>query len=74
MMIQSCMEHLICGQGDDLWSLNNRQQLLIYGEDTIQVLSQYFEALLNQQHFNLQSCLDEWMQIKMHLQRERTNL
>ena len=34
------------------WPLNNRQQLLIYGEDVIQVLSQHFEALLNHHHFN----------------------
>ena len=51
------------------WPLNNRQQLLVYGEDAIQVLSHHFEALLDQHHFNLQSCLDEWMEIKMHLQR-----
>lgn len=56
------------------WPINNRQQLLIYGEDAIQVSSQHFEALLNHHHFNLQSCLDEWMEIKMHLQRERTKL
>ena len=75
------------GLGDDLilhgastltdhksWPLNNRQQLLVYGEGAIQVLSQHFEALLNQHHFNLQSCLDEWMEIKMYLQRERTEL
>ena len=55
------------------WPLNNRQQLLVYGEDAIQILSQHFEALLNH-HFNLQSCLEEWMEIKMHLQRERTEL
>ena len=54
--------------------LHNRQQLLVYGEDAIQVLSQHFEALLNHHHFNLQSYLDEWMEIKMHLQRERTKL
>ena len=56
------------------WPLNNRQQLLVYGEDAIQVLSQHFEALLNHHHFNLQSCLEEWMEIKMHLQREMTKL
>lgn len=54
------------------WTLNNRQQLLVYSEDAIQVLSQHFEALLPV--LNLQSCLDEWMEIKMHLLRERTEL
>ena len=48
--------------------------MLIYGEDAIQVLSEHFEALLNQNHFNLQSCLDEWMEVKVHLQRERGEL
>ena len=57
-----------------LWPVNNREQLLVYGEDAIQVVAQHFEVLLNQHHFNLQSCLDEWMEIKMHLQRERTEL
>ena len=56
------------------WPVNNREQLLVYGEDAIQVVAQHFEVLLNQHHFNLQSCLDEWMEIKMHLQRERTEL
>ncbi|XP_068719463.1 zinc finger protein 862-like [Montipora capricornis] len=56
------------------WPLNNRQQLFFYGEDAIQVLSHHFEALLDQHHFNLQSCRDEWMEIKVHLQRERTEL
>ena len=39
------------------WPLNNRQQLLVHGEDAIQVLSQHFEALLNHHHFNLQPVL-----------------
>ena len=56
------------------WPVNNREQLLVYGEDAIQVVAQHFEVLLDQHHFNLQSCLDEWMEIKMHLQRERTEL
>jgi len=56
------------------WPLNNRQQLLVYDGGAIQVLSQHFEALLNHHHFNLLSCLEEWMEIKMHLQRERTEL
>ena len=48
--------------------------MLIYGEDAIQVLSEHFEALLNQDHFNLRSCLDEWMELKVHLQRARGEL
>lgn len=56
------------------WPITNRQQMLIYGEDAIQVLLEHFEALLNQNHFNLQSCLDEWMELKVHLQRVRGEL
>ena len=56
------------------WPTNNQQQLLIYGEHAIQFLTEHFEALLNQIHFNLQSCLDEWGETKVHLQRERTEL
>ena len=56
------------------WPINNRQQMLTYGEDAIEVLSEHFEALLNQNHFNLQSCLDEWMEVKVHLHRERGEL
>ena len=52
------------------WPLNNRQQMLTFGEDAIQVLSEHFDALLNQNHFNLQSCLNEWMEIKVHVQRD----
>ena len=48
--------------------------MLIYSEDAIQVLLEHFEALLNQNHFNLQSCLDEWMELKVHLQRVRGEL
>ena len=40
----------------------------------IQVLSEHFEVLLNQNHFNLQSCLDEWMEVKVDLQKERRDL
>ena len=53
------------------WPVNNRHQLLTYGEDAIEVISQHFVALLNQQHFHPQNCLDECKEIKMHLQRER---
>ena len=56
------------------WPINNRQQMLIYGEDAIQVLSEHSESLLNQNHFNLKSCLDEWMELKVHLQRVRGEL
>ena len=35
--------------------VNNRQQLLVHGEDAIQVLAQHFEVLLNQHHINLLS-------------------
>ena len=52
------------------WPINNQQLMLIYGEDALHILSEHFEALLNQNHFNLQSCLDEWMEVKVHLQRE----
>ena len=48
--------------------------MLTIGEDAIQVLSEHFDALLNQNHFNLQSCLNEWMEIKVHVQRERREL
>ena len=37
-------------------------------------MSEYFEALLNQNHCNLHSCLDEWMEVKVNLQRGRGEL
>ena len=48
--------------------------MLIYGKGAIQVLSEHFEAFLSKNHFNLQSCLDEWMEVKVHWQRERREL
>ena len=54
--------------------INNRQQMLICDEDAIQVLLEHFEALVNQNHFNLQSRVNKWMQVKVHLQRERGEL
>ena len=56
------------------WPINNRPLLLLYGEDAIQALFQHFQVLLNQHNFNLQSCLDEWMEMKVHLQRVRGEL
>ena len=71
-------DQILCGASTltdhKSWPVNNRKQLLVYGEDALQVLALHFEVLLNQHHFNLQSCLDEWMEIKMHLQKERTEL
>ena len=56
------------------WPINNRQQMLICDEDAIQVLLEHFEALVKQNHFNLQSRVNKWMQVKVHLQRERGEL
>lgn len=54
--------------------MTNSRCLFMVRIPWIQVLSEHFEALLNPNHFNLQSCLGEWMEVKVYLQKERREL
>lgn len=56
------------------WPVGNRNLLLLHGEHDIQVLVDHFKVPLQRNNFHLQHCLEEWMDMKFHVQRVRDEL
>ena len=56
------------------WPVTDRHRLLLHEENEIQTLHGHFQVPLDHHNFNLPNCLDEWMSLKFHIQRARTEL
>ena len=56
------------------WRVGNRNLLLLHGKLDIQVLVDHFTFPLQRNNFHLQHCLEEWMDMKFHVQRVRDEL
>lgn len=56
------------------WPVRDRNLLLLHGEHEIQVLVDHFKVPLQRNNFHLQHCLEEWMEMKFHVQRVRDEL
>ena len=51
------------------WPVGDRNLLLLHGENEVQTLCNHFRILLQRRNFIL--CLDEWMNLKIDVQRVR---
>ena len=56
------------------WPVANRNLLLLYGEHEIQVLADHSKVPLQRNNFDLQQCLEEWMDMKFCEHRVRNEL
>ena len=60
-------------QGLETDPVGNRNLLLLHGEHDIQALVDHFKVPLQRNNSHLQHCLEEWMNMKFHVQRVSEN-
>ena len=56
------------------WPAGDKNLLFLHGENEVQTLYNHFRVLLQRHDFILQEHLDEWMNLKIHVQQVRGEL